>query len=162
MSSYTIDVEQIPGANSNVNNNEINLTLGNNTFGGYYPYGTQPPVLTQQQVLNLVSDSQNLARGPAWFFEIPYNKLVIIPEALLSEPSSKRDLEVRKDYPAHDFTSRKNVAQPGDKPWFCYWNGTLLETFIYVSQFPFASYPACSEERPLLHIEISACAYDRN
>lgn len=29
---------------------------------------------------------------------------------------------------------RKGVAQPGEKPWFCYWNGTLLETFIYVNQ----------------------------
>jgi len=29
---------------------------------------------------------------------------------------------------------KKGVAQPGEKPWFCYWNGTLLEAFIYVNQ----------------------------
>lgn len=136
MTSYTIDVEPITGASSELNDNEINLTLGNNTFGGYYPYGTQPPVLSQQQVLNLVSDSQDLSRGPAWFFELPYNKLVILPEGALSVASSKRDLENLEDRSynsAGDFTSRKGVAQPGDKPWFCYWNGTLLETFIYVS-----------------------------
>lgn len=132
MSSYTIEVEKIPGATSNLNNNEINLTLGNNTFGGYYPYGTQPPVLTTQQVLNLVSDSQNPNEGPAWFFELPYNKFVILPEGALSMPTSKRDLEVREGHPIGDFTQRKNVAQPGDRPWFCYWNGTLLEAFIYV------------------------------
>lgn len=133
MSSYTIEVEKIPGATSNLNNNEINLTLGNNTFGGYYPYGTQPPVLTTQQVLNLVSDSQNPNEGPAWFFELPYNKFVILPEGALSMPTSKRDLEVREGHPIGDFTQRKNVAQPGDRPWFCYWNGTLLEAFIYVN-----------------------------
>jgi hypothetical protein len=145
MSSYTVDVTQIPGA-SDTNNNEINLTLGNNTFGGYYPYGTQPPVLTQQEVLNLVTDSQDLTRGPAWFFELPYNKLVILPEGALSEPTSKRDLEVRGGHPAGEFTQRKNVAQPGDRPWFCYWNGTLLEAFIYVSSVSFNSYSISLEE----------------
>lgn len=135
MTSYTIGIDQIPGATSNLDNNEINLSLGNNTFGGYYPYGTQPPVLTQQQVLNLVTDSQEPSRGPAWFFELPYNKLVILPEGALTAPSSKRDLEERDGHPASDFMDRKNVAEPGDKPWFCYWNGTLLEAFIYVSLF---------------------------
>jgi len=28
---------------------------------------------------------------------------------------------------------RKGVAQPGDKPWFCYWDGTLLEAFVYAN-----------------------------
>jgi hypothetical protein len=26
------------------------------------------------------------------------------------------------------------TAQPGDKPWFCYWNQTMMEFFIYVNQ----------------------------
>jgi hypothetical protein len=29
---------------------------------------------------------------------------------------------------------RKGVANAGDKPWFCYWNNTLVEAFIYVNQ----------------------------
>lgn len=136
MTSYTIDINQIMGSSSNTDNNEINLSLGNNTFGNYYAYGTQPPVLTQQQVLNLVIDSQEPSRGPAWFFELPYNKVVILPEGALTAPSSKRDVDERDGggpHPASDFMSRKNVAEPGDKPWFCYWNGTLLEAFIYVN-----------------------------
>lgn len=143
MSSYTIEVESITGASSSLNSNEINLTRGNNTFGNYYPYGTQPPLLTQQQVLNLVSDSQDLIRGPAWFFELPYNKLVILPEGAFSSSSSKRDRdwddreEHRGDHHTGEFMYRKNIAQPGDKPWFCYWNGTLLEAFIYVSPASF-------------------------
>ncbi|KAA8566772.1 hypothetical protein EYC84_009872 [Monilinia fructicola] len=35
---------------------------------------------------------------------------------------------------AAGFMGRKGVAQAGDKPWFCYWNGTLLEAFIYVNE----------------------------
>ncbi len=137
MSSYTIVITPIVGA-SDLHNYEINLNLGNSTFGGYYPYGTQPPVLTQTQVLNLATDSQDVDRGPAWFFELPYNKLVILPENALTAPGSqKRDISER-GYQVSDFM-RKQVAQPGDKPWFCYWNGTLLESFIYVSplQIPF-------------------------
>merc|ERR1712093_801606 len=100
MTSYTIVVTPLIGAGSELANNEVSLSLGNNTFGDYYAFGTQPPILNQDQVLNLVTDSQEPSKGPAWFFEMPYNKI---------------------------------VAQPGDRPWFCYWNGTLLEAFIYVN-----------------------------
>ncbi|KAE8453754.1 hypothetical protein EG329_009265 [Mollisiaceae sp. DMI_Dod_QoI] len=133
MTSYTIAIDQILGASSDLDNNEVNLNLGNNTFGNYYAYGTQPPLLTQEQVLHLVTDSQEPSRGPAWFFELPYNKLVILPEGALTAPTSKRDLEDRDGHTIPEFMMRKNVAEPGDKPWFCYWNGTLLEAFIYVN-----------------------------
>ena len=138
MTSYMITITEIEGATSNLDNNEINLTQGNNTFGGYYSYGSQPPLLTQTEVLNLATDSQDPTRGPAWFFEIPYNKVVIVEESQLPvSPGTKRDVFERDPQQSNsvsDFTSdRKNVAMPGDKPWFCYWNGTLLEAFIYVN-----------------------------
>jgi len=138
MTSYLITITEIEGATSNLDNNEINLTQGNNTFGGYYPYGSQPPLLTQTEVLNLVTDSQDPTRGPAWFFEIPYNKVVIVEEDQLPALSgTKRDVferDPQQSQSTSDFTGdKKNVAMPGDKPWFCYWNGTLLEAFIYVN-----------------------------
>ena len=133
MTSYTITVSGIPGANV-LDDNEVNLSLGNNSFGGYYPYGTQPPLLTQTQVLSLVVDSQAPSRGPAWFFELPYNKVVIVPEDQLSVfSSSKRGISERGQPSLPSSFMRKSVAQVGDKPWFCYWNGTLLEAFIYVN-----------------------------
>lgn len=134
MTSYTILVKAIAGA-SHVANNEVSLALGNDTIGDYFAFGTQPPVLNNDQVLNLVIDSQEPGRGPAWFFELPYNKLVILPEAALTAPSStsnrRRHYGVKDENHLADI-QRKLVAQPGDKPWFCYWNGTLLEGFIYV------------------------------
>jgi hypothetical protein len=137
MTSYLITITEIEDATSNLDNNEINLTQGNNTFGGYYPYGSQPPLLTQTEVLNLVTDSQDPVRGPAWFFEIPYNKVVIVEEDQLpASPGTKRDIfqrDPQQSHSASDYESSKNVAMPGDKPWFCYWNGTLLEAFIYVN-----------------------------
>jgi hypothetical protein len=130
--SYTITITRIAGTNT-LRNNEVDLTLGNSSFAGYYPYGTQPPVLSQTQILNLVVDNQEPGRGPAWFFELPYNKLVIVQQDQLSGAGSfhsKRSHEER-DHSVSEFM-RKQVAQPGDYPWFCYWNGTLLEAFIYV------------------------------
>jgi hypothetical protein len=91
------------------------------------------------KVLNLVIDSQDPSSGPAWFFEMTYDKVVILPPNTFppSANSKRREEERHNDrdqgQPVGGFTGRKNVLQPGDKPWFCYWNGTLLETFIYVS-----------------------------
>ncbi|PVH83080.1 hypothetical protein DL98DRAFT_513375 [Cadophora sp. DSE1049] len=135
MTSYTIVVTPLVGAGSELANNEVSLSLGNNTFGDYYAFGTQPPILNQDQVLNLVTDSQEPGKGPAWFFEMPYNKIVILPEAALTPPAanSKRGNGAKEEGKPPGGFMRKNVAQPGDRPWFCYWNGTLLEAFIYVN-----------------------------
>ncbi|KAH7323761.1 hypothetical protein BKA65DRAFT_74373 [Rhexocercosporidium sp. MPI-PUGE-AT-0058] len=135
MTSYTIVVTPLIGAGSELANNEVSLSLGNNTFGDYYAFGSQPPILSQDQVLNLVLDSQEPGKGPAWFFEMPYNKVVILPEGAITAPGAyvKRGHgEKEEGRPSGSFM-RKNVAQPGDRPWFCYWNGTLLEAFIYVN-----------------------------
>lgn len=134
LSPYTIVVTDIESEANTLANNQVSLGLGSNTFGQYYAYGTQPPVLNGSQVLNLVTDSQDPGRGPAWFFQLPYDKVVILPQAALAAPldNVKRDFDGRDEGRiAHEFL-RKNVAQPGDRPWFCFWNGTLLEGFIYV------------------------------
>jgi hypothetical protein len=134
---YTISISELPNASSNLANNEVSLSYGNNSFGGWYAYGAQPPVLMSSKVLNLVIDSQDPSSGPAWFFEMTYDKVVILPpNAFTPSANSKRkEKERHNDKPFGEFTGRKNVLQPGDKPWFCYWNGTLLETFIYVSSY---------------------------
>jgi hypothetical protein len=132
---YQISISGLPDASSNLDNNEINLAYGNNSFGGWYAYGAQPPLLPGPEILNLVIDSQDPERGPAWFFELPYDKVVILPAGTFTAGNTKRHVQDRDSNHALDgFTDRKNVVQPGDKPWFCYWNGTLLETFIYVSK----------------------------
>lgn len=133
MAAYTISTSGIQGT-SQLSNNKVDFAIANTSFPGWYAYGTQPPVLGSSQVLNLVSDIQDPGKGPAWFFELPYNKVVIVEEDTFTSSGTKRDLEDRDTAgrPASSFM-RKNIAQIGDKPWFCYWNGTLLEAFIYVS-----------------------------
>jgi hypothetical protein len=128
---YQMTVSGIPGSSS-LSNNEITLDLGNSTLG-YLPYGAQPPVLNQAQVLSLARNVPDPERGPAWFFQTLYNKVVILPEGALTPLNTKRATNSHGDDTVLDFV-RKGVTQPGDRPWFCYWNGTLLEAFLYVNE----------------------------
>jgi hypothetical protein len=136
--NYQLEVDFIQGS-SPLYDNEITLGYENGSID-YFPYGAQAPTFSQAQVLGLVVDSQDPERGPAWFFQMPYNKVVILPQDALAAPidegseNNKRQYNSHSASPAGAFMGRKGVAQMGDMPWFCYWNGTLLETFIYVNQ----------------------------
>jgi hypothetical protein len=57
------------------------MTIGNNV----YWYGEQPPVISESP-MQLVNDSFELQRGPAWFKMISYNKTIILPEGTLKGP----------------------------------------------------------------------------
>ena len=101
-------------------------------------YGAQPPALPGQVNMNLMRDSHEWSLGPAYFFQQTYNKTVILRAEDLpgSYPNSKRSaqdwpwLEERgqSEWIMNDFVT---IA---DKPWYCFWNGTFLEGFIYVTQ----------------------------
>jgi len=109
-------------------NKEMIINYGNNSMN-FYPYGAQPPIISTAQVLTLVNDSEYPGWGPAWFFQMPYNKMVVLRKESLSMSSSSK-----RGYKTSQFMGRLGVAQVGEQPWFCYWNGTLLETFIYVNE----------------------------
>ncbi|TVY50085.1 hypothetical protein LOCC1_G000001 [Lachnellula occidentalis] len=142
-------ITPLSDATSPFKNNGLVMTYGNDTMVSW-TYGAQAPVMTDQQVMKLVTDSEEPDRGPAWWFQHLYNKLVVLRESDITMPASKRDVAERQApgpgpdpgpgqgngnfHDTGDFTGRKGVAQPGDKPWFCYWNNTLLEAFIYVNQ----------------------------
>ncbi len=98
-----------------------------------YTYGTQPPVIASEHILNMVNDTEESRWGPAWYFEVSYDKLVVVPEDALPSPGNAKRNDVNLPDYDKDF-SRKDTAQTGDRPWFCYWNSTVLETFIYVNQ----------------------------
>ena len=109
------------------------LTIGNNVFF----YGEQPPVITPPQPLQLVNDTLDPNRGPAWFKMLPYNKTVIVPESRLSMPDGAPSVsgqKIRRAFGGPGEFHRKGTAQAGDKPWVCTWPDTLLEVFIYPIQ----------------------------
>lgn len=117
-----------------INSNE-SLTIDGNVLA----YGTQPPVMDPAMPMELVNDTFDLSRGPAWFRMLPYNKTVIVPESALSVPTSTTSKARRNGggFPPPsgpgDFM-RKGVAKSGDKPWICTWPDTFVEVFIYALQ----------------------------
>ena len=115
-------------------------------------YGAQPPQLAGFANLLLMTDRNASNRGPAYIFQQRFNKTVIVKEGDIpgSIPNSKRDLGVSfkrwfgttpELEGAESFTKRqqsdwtqKEFAHKGDRPWYCFWNETVLEGFIYITQ----------------------------
>ena len=120
-------------------------------------YGSQPPQLNQPAPLVLMNDKDDYGKGPAYVFQQPYDKLVIVherdfPGGVQSSkrsfvkrwlygdgPESFGSLTGRQENDENDEWTSQLSAQPGDKPWFCYWNNTILEGFIFVTQDASAS-----------------------
>lgn len=90
-----------------------------------------------------VHDMDETEQTPALYFKTQYDKLVVLPEDVLDLSSNKikRDSNGR---PPGWFEGQ--VALPSEKPWFCFWNDTLLEGFIYPNKAhqvrPLPSYSA--------------------
>ncbi|KAH9907467.1 hypothetical protein F4778DRAFT_541742 [Xylariomycetidae sp. FL2044] len=114
-----------------------------------FSYGMQPPGVVDLP-LRLVNDTLESSRGPAWEFAAFYNKTVIIPGPLLTPSTSASAASSSSDVSQASIESRmlyggdykrKGIAQPGDKPWVCYWGNTILETLIYAGQNSSFSHP---------------------
>ena len=116
---------------------------------GYIRYGSQPPQLSQPASLVLMKDKDDVNRGPAYVFQQHYDKLVIVHEGDIPGgiSSSKRSFFKRWFYKnglenrgsligrqEKDKWTSNSIAKPVDRPWFCYWNNTILEGFIFVTQ----------------------------
>jgi hypothetical protein len=127
----SIEMTVSPLASSASNTSGNNVTISGSGVSLAFFYGSQPPKIDPDAILKLANDAEQTRLGPAWYFQVLYDKVVVVPESAFPLPSkTKRDKEQR-DY--GDWV-RKAVAQEGDKPWFCHWEGTILETFIYVNQ----------------------------
>lgn len=100
-------------------------------------YGASVPAINPSMSMELVNDTFDLSRGPAWFRMTPYNKTVVVAEDLLSATSSSS--KAKRDPNGDMFNTvgnfqRKGVAAAGDKPWICTWPDTFVEVFIYATQ----------------------------
>ena len=85
-----------------------------------------------------VQDQDDKQNGPAFYFQQFYDKIVVVPEAALSTGNSKNR---RRGWYSNGWSvpeawhARKQLAAvPGEKPWLCVWNDTLIEGFIYVTE----------------------------
>lgn len=113
-----------------------NLTLkAINSLESQFLWGTQPPNVYGETLL-LVNDTLEPRRGPAWWLQVTYDKIVVVDEDKFSAKSKRWG---NLDGPVVDHgviraNSASIGAKNGDKPWICTWPDTLLEVFIYPIQ----------------------------
>lgn len=113
----------------------ITCNTSNTVANNVYSYGEQPFLIEKPAALELVNDTFDTGRGPAWFKMITYTKTVIVPEGSLKDDSPKHRIRNAGKYPmgSGDF-KRKGIISEGAKPWLCTWPETVLEVFIYAQQ----------------------------
>ncbi|KFY40306.1 hypothetical protein V494_03574, partial [Pseudogymnoascus sp. VKM F-4513 (FW-928)] len=194
--SLQVTITQLGSDAPKLSNHAFSVKLPQGAAQHGFSYGTQPPDFRPKNVMTLVSDYDDPHLGPAWFFQVNYDKVVILPQEVLSLPASRArrhaaeaevddvieptptptsststpldpnaptstatpastgtDAAAAASSPATNNLSgggsgsgsgsgsgwppppgsypRHNVVTAGSTPWFCYWNGTLLETFVY-------------------------------
>ncbi|KAK3071877.1 hypothetical protein LTR53_007832 [Teratosphaeriaceae sp. CCFEE 6253] len=107
-------------------------------------YGTQQSMMqTTWSPFHAVQDNDAPTSGPAFYFQQFYDKVVVVPEDALSasSPSNSKGKAKRQSFQLDQgWLNQKTVAQPGERPWFCVWNNTFIEAFIYVQQPVASSY----------------------
>ncbi|KAF2147706.1 hypothetical protein K461DRAFT_316613 [Myriangium duriaei CBS 260.36] len=105
-------------------------------------YGTEIPQ-TIPVNLTLVKDMDSPTMGNAYQFQVAYTKTVVVKGTVLqptyvniasSSPSPSSQPSARSVESLDKRWGWAPLAQPGDQPWFCYWNTTLVEGFIYTQQ----------------------------
>jgi hypothetical protein len=108
-------------------------------------YGTQPPRLRLPRRLGPADDLEHAAFGHSFYFQAAYDKLVIVDGSKISADgaaaaaaAAERDIYIDELPAAANgvlrHMRRTRALQPRDEPWFCYWNHTILEGFIYVGK----------------------------
>ncbi|KAH6616592.1 hypothetical protein C7974DRAFT_48027 [Boeremia exigua] len=114
------------GIDSNGNTQQRASTRGGASLDGVIQYGAQTPQL-DLQAMDLVLDLDYKSYGPAYHFHTRYDKVVILRPEELTAGSALKKRQI-----GDNMSSRQRfTVQPGDYPWYCYWNNTYIEGYIY-------------------------------
>ncbi|KAI5286454.1 hypothetical protein KEM54_006775 [Ascosphaera aggregata] len=100
-----------------------------------FNYGPQYPIFKQQDHnLTMGIELNRPDLGPGLYFETEMDKLVIIPASVFPpSDDSRRTLSYRDVFRrSPDWVGQRSRA--GDKPWFCWWNSTIFEVFIFLNE----------------------------
>lgn len=101
-------------------------------------YGAQPPELKGYAAAEpMMAKGEDWGKGPAYVFHQEFDKLVILHEDAFNSTNAKRWLSDEM-YTNQVLNKRvedeSDFVTEGERPWYCYWNGTVLEGFIFVGK----------------------------
>ncbi|KAK2738025.1 hypothetical protein FQN57_007291 [Myotisia sp. PD_48] len=109
------------------------MSIESRELSGRFSYGDQNPFFKESEhVMSLMQDKNDMELGPAQFFYAAFDKLVIIPAPDFPHGDHVPEEELLRRFSSTSLS--KTYSEPGDRPWFCWWNSTLLEVFLYVNE----------------------------
>ncbi|MCJ1471203.1 hypothetical protein MMC07_009851 [Pseudocyphellaria aurata] len=127
----------------NVDSAKSTASISYNPSGSSYRWGPQPPIFEGSSSIMVMKDKDDLSKGPAYYFQHNFDKIVVLKEHEFDPQMSKRSLadeSEREEYLELEERGEANVTdrrpsfpEPADKAWFCFWNGTILEAFIFTA-----------------------------
>ncbi|KIW23830.1 uncharacterized protein PV07_11999 [Cladophialophora immunda] len=103
-----------------------------------FKYGPQPPDFNGTSFgLQPYMDKEDDQLGVALFFSVLFDKLIIVPADQLSpEPGS-----MKRSVSGPELAERGmggywgvNYLSVGDKPWYCFWNSSVSEFWVFLDQ----------------------------
>jgi hypothetical protein len=104
-----------------------------------FRYGPQPPDFNGTSfTMQPYKDKEDDELGVALFFSVLFDKLIIVPDGQLSPPEymNKRSLAAPElaGRGMGSWGDDDDYLNIGDKPWYCYWNSTISEFWIFLDQ----------------------------
>lgn len=137
LSYYSIEIGILPNV-SEVKNYNIQLEAINGSKSAFV-WGTQPPNIDDPLQLRLVNDTFDISRGPAWWIEITYDKVVWVSETDFGQQiNKKRDWTysgpLKDGFDPTRFMSSNPGPVDGETAWICTWPNVTMEIFIYPNQ----------------------------
>lgn len=132
--------------NLNISHDAENLTtisIKSSFSPGFWRYGPQPPEVQNTLAVLPMQDIEHTDKGPAYYFQQSFDKLVILNDDEFDNKLGKRSPMNKEGYA--DLSRRGSTSSATIKPptqtWFCHWNGTLLEAFIFTQESAQESIP---------------------
>ncbi|RMD39255.1 hypothetical protein DV735_g5875, partial [Chaetothyriales sp. CBS 134920] len=102
-----------------------------------FEYGPQPPDFNGTSfTLSPAQDKDDGELGVAMFFSHLFDKLIILESDALTPPpkSSKRSVPASFVQRRAQNIARGSYLNVADKPWYCFWNSTIEEFWIFLDQ----------------------------
>lgn len=113
--------------------NSTTISIKSSIPTGFLRYGPQPPDVQNVLALLPMQDIEHTEKGPAYYFQQSFDKLVILDVNDFNYDLEKRSPMNKKGHA--DLGRRGSTSSalipPSSRTWFCHWNGTLLEAFIF-------------------------------
>lgn len=131
--------------NINTGRDQIEATFSNidddsNDFTRGVRYGVHPPEISEFVSMELMDATDHKDEGPAYVFHQSFHKVVVLSENDFPPPILARRLSLEGFDHGISLNKREPIgwssakyAQFGEKPWFCFWNDTLIEGFVFVN-----------------------------